>query len=123
MSGQTLAEVLAGHVLGYEEYCMCVAPWDLPPAERCAECKPAIEEAAAAVTAWIEERLTGAREEVAERLSLEEMTAYSPDAVEDHNRWSWRGDGHGEAVRRVMYERADKAVDAVREVLGIEVGS
>lgn len=25
-----------------------------------------------------------------------EMTRYSPDASPDHNRWSWRGDGHGE---------------------------
>jgi hypothetical protein len=28
-----------------------------------------------------------------------EFTRYSPDAHPDHNRWSWRGDGHGGKVR------------------------
>ena len=40
-----------------------------------------------------------------------DMTRYSTDAVPDHNRWSWRGDGHGERVRDEFRRQA-------RELLG-----
>lgn len=49
------------------------------------------------------------REAVAEVLSWAsgEMTRYSETAHPDHNRWSWRGDGHGEARREAFRAQAD----------------
>jgi hypothetical protein len=76
----------------------------------------------AAVLAWVRDRLASAevREAVAEALSCGvhgEMTAYSETAHPDHNRWSWRGDGHGEAIRQQYWDDADEALAAVREAL------
>jgi hypothetical protein len=51
-------------------------------------------------------------EELAEKLSWTsgEMTRYSESAVDDHNRWSWRGDGrrdgHGETIREQFRKQA-----------------
>lgn len=36
---------------------------------------------------------------VAEALSVPEWGRYNPDATEDHNRWTWRGDGRPEHER------------------------
>jgi hypothetical protein len=49
------------------------------------------------------------REELAEALSVAafDFTPYSETAHPDHNRWSWRGDGHGEQRRQECYEAAD----------------
>jgi hypothetical protein len=46
------------------------------------------------------------REELAEALSVAafDFTAYSETAHPDHNRWSWRGAGHGEQRRQECYE-------------------
>ena len=60
------------------------------------------------------------QEAVAEALSCGphgEMTAYSPDAHPDHNRWSWRGGGHGEAIREQYRMDADVALAAIRDRL------
>lgn len=56
---------------------------------------------------------------VAERLSWEggEMTRWSETAHEDHNRWSWRGDGHGAVMREEYLRMARGAVDAVLSAL------
>ena len=35
-----------------------------------------------------------------------EFTRYNPDAIADHNRWSWRGDGHGEVLRETFRQQA-----------------
>lgn len=55
------------------------------------------------------------RERLAEALSVVEgeMTTYSPDAHPDHNRWSWRGDGHGDVIRGRYYALADEALAIV----------
>ncbi len=52
-------------------------------------------------------------EEIAERISWDggDFTRWSADAVEDHNRWSWRGDGHGPAMRAMYRQQARAAVD------------
>lgn len=49
------------------------------------------------------------REALAEVLSWAsgEMTRYNDAAHPDHNRWSWRGDGHGEAIRAEFLRNAD----------------
>lgn len=71
-----------------------------------------------AVLTWLTEQLAdeGLREAVAEEMSwsVGDMTRYGADAHPDHNRWSWRGDGHGEAVRETYRELADAALSAVR---------
>lgn len=107
-----LAEVLAEHVLGQ---------YDNGGGDEWVEVR-SVEELTAAVTEWLGERLREVREEVAERLSLAEMTAYSPEAVEDHNRWSWRGDGHDAAFRQRFYDEADGVLAVVAGALGIEEG-
>lgn len=55
-----------------------------------------------------------ARDEIAEVLSWTsgEMTRYADDAHLDHNRWSWRGDGHGEALREEFRRQADALLAA-----------
>ena len=58
-----------------------------------------------------------ATETLAEWLSWTsgEMTRYSPDAHPDHNRWSWRGDGHGEAMRETFCEQAEALAPLIAE--------
>ena len=48
------------------------------------------------------------REDLAEALSWTsgEMTRWSETAHLDHNRWSWRGDGHGEYLREHFRDMA-----------------
>lgn len=43
-----------------------------------------------------------------------DFTRYSPDAVDDHNRWSWRGDGHGQAMREEVTKQAEHLARAVQ---------
>lgn len=59
------------------------------------------------------------RETVAESISIAtgDMTTYSDDAHPDHNRWSWRGDGHGDVIREMYRTAADAALTAVRGAL------
>jgi hypothetical protein len=38
---------------------------------------------------------------------------YSDDACADHNRWTWEGDGHGEAFKDAYRQYATAAVDAI----------
>lgn len=58
-------------------------------------------------------------EAVAERISWDggDFTRWMPDAHPDHNRWSWRGDGHGEAMRAVYRVQAEAALDVVLAAL------
>ena len=51
-----------------------------------------------------------AAEALAELLSWTsgEFTRYREDAHPDHNRWSWRGDGHGSVIRDQFREQADR---------------
>lgn len=44
-----------------------------------------------------------------------EMTRYSPTAHEDHNRWSWRGDGHGDAIREQFRQQAEALAPLIAE--------
>lgn len=39
-----------------------------------------------------------------------EMTRYSDTAHPDHNRWSWRGDGHGDKARQDFLDQADALI-------------
>lgn len=59
------------------------------------------------------------REQLAEALSWSsgEMTRWSEDAVPDHNRWSWRGDGHDAAFRQQFWDQADALLGAGVSVL------
>lgn len=52
-------------------------------------------------------------EALAEDLSwtFGEMTRYSPEAHPDHNRWSWRGDGHSKFFRQQFLDQAQKLLD------------
>ena len=84
-------------------------------------------EQAAAVRAWLADRLAdgGLREAVAEALScgpIGDMTTYSETAHADHNRWSWRGDGHGDAIRTDYRDAATAALRAVTAALGVGEG-
>lgn len=56
-----------------------------------------------------------ARETLAEALShiSGAFTRYSPDAVDDHNRWSWHGDGHPEFMRDDFRRQADELLAAL----------
>jgi hypothetical protein len=58
-------------------------------------------------------------EAIAERISWDggDFTRWSPDAHPDHNRWSWRGDGHGPAMRAQYRQQARAAVAVVVEAL------
>lgn len=49
-----------------------------------------------------------------------EMTRYDEQAHPDHNRWSWRGDGHGDAVRDDFRKQARAVLDAVADDLRAE---
>ncbi len=55
------------------------------------------------------------RELLAEALSwlVGDFQRYNPTAHPDHNRWSWRGDGHPEAMRAEYRERAAAVVGIV----------
>lgn len=57
-------------------------------------------------------------ERLAEALSwlYGDMTRYDETAHPDHNRWSWRGDGHGDALRDEYREMAR----TLREALGVD---
>jgi hypothetical protein len=61
-------------------------------------------------------------EAIAERISWDggDFTRWSPDAHPDHNRWSWRGDGHGPAMRAQYRQQARAAVAVVVEALTVE---
>jgi hypothetical protein len=61
------------------------------------------------VTAPTPPPLVTTREALAEALSWTsgEMTRWSESAHPDHNRWSWRGDGHDEARREEFRAQAD----------------
>lgn len=65
--------------------------------------------------------LVTTREALAEALSWTsgEMTRWSESAHPDHNRWSWRGDGHGEARREEFRAQAD-ALLASGAVVAVE---
>lgn len=54
------------------------------------------------------------REALAEVLSWAsgEFTRYAADAHPDHNRWSWRGDGHGSVLRDAFRTQAEAVVAA-----------
>jgi hypothetical protein len=58
-------------------------------------------------------------EAIAERISWDggDFTRWSPDAHPDHNRWSWRGDGHGPVMRAQYRQQARAAVAVVVEAL------
>ena len=86
------------------------------------------EKQAAAVRSWLADRLAdgGLREAVAEALScgpIGDMTTYSETAHADHNRWSWRGDGHGDAIRTDYRDAATAALRAVTAALGVGEGA
>ena len=53
------------------------------------------------------------REALAELLSWTsgDMTRYSDTAHPDHNRWSWRGTGHGRVVREEFLAQANDLLD------------
>lgn len=74
---------------------------------------------AAAVQDWLAARLASdeVQEAVAEAVSVRELGAYSPDAHPDHNRWTWRGDGHDEATRDEFRAVATAALTAVTAAL------
>lgn len=116
---EVLTEVARQHDSAIGAFCICGAMVTDPEPHLAAEQE-------VAVLAWLAERLDGAREAVAETLSCGEhgeMTAYSETASPDHNRWSWRGDGHGSAIREPYLRDADAVLDAVRDALGGPLGA
>jgi len=52
-------------------------------------------------------------EVLAEALFARDHVAYSETAHPDHNRWSWRGDGHDEAYKNEWRELARAAITAM----------
>lgn len=65
-----------------------------------------------------------ARETLAEALSWAAMDwqKYAPDGHADHNRWSWRGDGH-EGTRHYVYEATDQLAPAVECIVAARVAA
>lgn len=106
MSGQTLAEVLAGHPYATVDGCEC--GWRYPRGSLGRLHAEFNAHIADAVTAWIEERLTAAREGVVETL-LGGLDA--TDASDDVRGF----------FRKTAEIEADAALDVVSAALGIEV--
>lgn len=106
MSGQTLADVLGEHAFCGDRYCGTMSA--KYRTTRCTDCADTVEAARAAVTAWIGERLAGAREDVRRALPGLLIDEYG----EDRETWAELG-----STRRI----SDAALDVVRQALGIEV--
>lgn len=61
-------------------------------------------------------------EAAAEAMFELEYPRYIETAVADHNRWSWRGDGHGEEMKERDYRvPAGRAIDAVLPLIEADV--
>ena len=98
----TLEEVLAGHMSCGERYCETNGPtWRL---NSCGDCYADIRQAAAAVRAWLAERLAdgGLREAVARSISPD------PQHLED---------------RQIAHDAATAALAAVTAALGVGEGA
>lgn len=65
------------------------------------------------------------REALAEVLSVVagDFTRYSPDAHPDHNRWSWRGDGHGSSMREDVYRSVAQLAPQVEAIVARHVAA
>ena len=110
MSGQALAEVLGEHVTYHIEgmgqfFCACDQETDIPWRTFTREAHSL--HLAAAVAAWLGERLAGAREDVAEAFDERDECEHERDV----DAWGWE----------CQPCSADAALDVVRRALGIEV--
>lgn len=120
MNGQTLIDVLAKHVASHIEgmgqfFCSCdhatAVPWRQFTREAHAL------HLADAVAAWIEERLTGAREDIVRKVRDDvQIGPFGPNSLAVVS-----GGGSVSLTGTEVDDVVDAALESVREALGIEV--